>query len=130
MSTGYKAVDIQTFRSATRDIAFDVYLKLSEDNMAHVFSRTTGLDYKRLAQYIQKGVKELYIKLDDDAAYQGFIARSADTIFGGIDARKLQSSSTLFLRAAPNEPVFREVLDKYFGGLPDEATDRLLSASA
>ncbi|WP_346958171.1 DUF1810 domain-containing protein [uncultured Arthrobacter sp.] len=56
--------------------------------------------------------------------------RSADTIFGGIDARKLQSSSTLFLRAAPGEPVFREILDKYFDGLPDEATDRLLSSSA
>ena len=56
--------------------------------------------------------------------------RSADQIFGGIDARKLHSSSTLFLRAAPDEPVFREILDKYFGGLPDEATDRFLSASA
>lgn len=54
--------------------------------------------------------------------------RSAEQIFGGIDARKLHSSSTLFLRAAPDEPVFRQVLDKYFGGVPDSATDRLLSS--
>ncbi|MBP1231363.1 uncharacterized protein (DUF1810 family) [Arthrobacter sp. PvP102] len=51
---------------------------------------------------------------------------SAVRIFGGIDARKLQSSMTLFLRADPAEPVFQEVLDRYFGGTPDPATDRLL----
>ena len=57
------------------------------------------------------------------AAHTGL---SAVRIFGGIDARKLQSSMTLFLRAAPTEPVFREVLDLYFDGAPDPATDRLL----
>jgi uncharacterized protein (DUF1810 family) len=51
---------------------------------------------------------------------------SAVRIFGGIDARKLQSSMTLFLRADPAEPVFQEVLDRYFDGTPDPATDRLL----
>lgn len=54
--------------------------------------------------------------------------RSAEQIFGGIDARKLHSSSTLFLRAAPDEPVFKQILDEYFGGVPDAATDRILSA--
>ncbi|QCB96638.1 DUF1810 domain-containing protein [Arthrobacter sp. PAMC25564] len=52
--------------------------------------------------------------------------RTAVQIFGGIDARKLHSSVTLFLRAAPEESVFQEVLSKYFEGLPDPATDRLL----
>jgi uncharacterized protein (DUF1810 family) len=33
---------------------------------------------------------------------------------------------TLFLRAAPSDPVFQAVLDKYFGGQPDSVTDRLL----
>ena len=51
---------------------------------------------------------------------------SAVQILGGIDAQKLQSSSTLFLRAEPGEPVFRQVLDKYFDGHADTATDRLL----
>lgn len=51
---------------------------------------------------------------------------SAVRMFGGIDARKLQSSMTLFLRADPAEPVFREVLDRYFDGSADPATDRLL----
>lgn len=48
--------------------------------------------------------------------------RSAEQIFGGIDAQKLHSSMTLFLRTAPSEPVFGQVLDRYFGGTPDTAT--------
>lgn len=51
---------------------------------------------------------------------------TARDIFGGIDARKLRSSMTLFARAAATNPVFRQVLDAYFGGVPDEATERLL----
>ncbi|MCX6500352.1 MAG: DUF1810 domain-containing protein [Arthrobacter sp.] len=50
----------------------------------------------------------------------------AEQIFGSIDARKLQSSSTLFLRAAPEQPVFQEVLEKYFNGSADATTDRIL----
>ena len=49
--------------------------------------------------------------------------RSAQDIFGSIDARKLRSSMTLFARAAPESPLFRDVLDRYFDGVPDEATD-------
>jgi uncharacterized protein (DUF1810 family) len=52
--------------------------------------------------------------------------RTAEQIFGGIDALKLRSSVTLFLRAAPDEPAFGEVLARYFDGQPDPATDRLL----
>lgn len=59
------------------------------------------------------------------AAVQG---RSAVHIFGDIDARKLHSSMTLFLAAAPGESVFRDVLERYFGGLPDPATGELLAA--
>jgi uncharacterized protein (DUF1810 family) len=55
--------------------------------------------------------------------------RSASDIFGGIDAIKLRSSMTLFARADPDNPAFGEVLEKYFGGVPDEATDRLLEAA-
>jgi uncharacterized protein (DUF1810 family) len=53
--------------------------------------------------------------------------RGAAEIFGGIDSRKLQSSMTLFLRAAPEEQAFRRVLEHYFGGEADAATDRLLA---
>jgi uncharacterized protein (DUF1810 family) len=52
--------------------------------------------------------------------------RSAEQIFGGLDALKLRSSMTLFLRAAPAAPQYGEVLSQYFGGIPDPATDQLL----
>jgi uncharacterized protein (DUF1810 family) len=51
---------------------------------------------------------------------------SAFDIFGGIDAMKLRSSMTLFARAAPGEPVFAAVLDRYFDGEPDPATEQRL----
>jgi uncharacterized protein (DUF1810 family) len=54
--------------------------------------------------------------------------RSAEQIFGDIDARKVQSSMTLFLRAAPDEPLFKRVLDRHFGGRVDAATDRRIRA--
>ena len=57
----------------------------------------------------------------------GLTGRSAEDIFGGIDALKLRSSMTLFHRVAPDEPLFGRVLDEYFGGSPDPATDRLLA---
>jgi uncharacterized protein (DUF1810 family) len=52
--------------------------------------------------------------------------RSAEQIYGAIDAVKLRSSMTLFLRADPEEVVFQRVLDEFFTGVPDPATDRRL----
>jgi len=55
-------------------------------------------------------------------------AGSAEAILGSIDAVKVRSSMTLFHRADPARRVFAEVLDRYYGGAPDPATDRLLAA--
>ena len=52
--------------------------------------------------------------------------RTAEQIFGGIDAMKLRSSMTLFHRAAPDEPVFTQVLERFYDGEPDAATDGLV----
>jgi uncharacterized protein (DUF1810 family) len=53
--------------------------------------------------------------------------RSAEQIFGGIDALKLRSSMTLFARADPGDPAFQAVLDAFYGGEPDPRTDALLT---
>ena len=45
-----------------------------------------------------------------------------DAVLGPVDAQKLRSSMTLFALAAPDEPVFDEVLQQYFGGSRDDAT--------
>jgi len=47
-------------------------------------------------------------------------------IFGSPDNMKFHSSMTLFAQAAPDEALFRDCLDKYFGGVPDQATLDLL----
>jgi uncharacterized protein (DUF1810 family) len=52
--------------------------------------------------------------------------RTAEDVFGSTDAKKLRSCMTLFHRAAPDEPLFRKVLDACFGGMPDDRTDLLL----
>jgi uncharacterized protein (DUF1810 family) len=54
--------------------------------------------------------------------------RTAQEILGPIDAVKLRSSMTLFHRAAPDDPVFGAVLDRFYGGLADDVTDALLGA--
>ena len=33
---------------------------------------------------------------------------------------------TLFHQAAPDDPVFTQVLDRFYGGVPDSATDARL----
>ena len=52
--------------------------------------------------------------------------RRADEIFGSLDALKVRSSMTLFLRAASDEVLFQQVLDRYYDGVPDPLTDALL----
>jgi uncharacterized protein (DUF1810 family) len=54
--------------------------------------------------------------------------RTAVEVFGPVDAQKLQSSMTLFRRAVPEESCFADVLNRYFEGAADTATDRLLSS--
>jgi uncharacterized protein (DUF1810 family) len=52
---------------------------------------------------------------------------SAHAIFGSPDDMKLRSSMTLFATAAPEATVFREVLEKYYGGEPDPLTSEWLA---
>jgi uncharacterized protein (DUF1810 family) len=52
---------------------------------------------------------------------------TANDVFGTVDALKLRSSMTLFARADPEDRLFRDVLDRYFDGVADDATDALLS---
>ena len=53
----------------------------------------------------------------------GLPGLTAEQVLGEVDALKLRSSITLFMHAAPGEPVFRQVLEQYFGGVPDSATE-------
>jgi uncharacterized protein (DUF1810 family) len=103
--------------------------------MWFVFPQITGLGQSPVSRlYAISGLAEAKAYLahpvlgprlvECAAIVAGLSGRTAEQIFGGIDALKLRSSMTLFRRAAPDEPVFGQVLDQYFGGKPDPATDQ------
>ena len=52
--------------------------------------------------------------------------RSANDIFGSTDAMKLRSSMTLFAEVS-EQPVFKQVLEKYYNGHEDPKTLERLS---
>jgi uncharacterized protein (DUF1810 family) len=51
-----------------------------------------------------------------------FKRKSAEGIFGDLDARKLCSSMTLFAQVEGAHPVFQEILDAFFLGYSDPLT--------
>jgi uncharacterized protein (DUF1810 family) len=101
--------------------------------MWFVFPQVAGLGRSSMAQaYAISGLDEaraylahpvLGARLRESA---GVLASGAGTdperIFGAVDALKLRSSMTLFAHAAPEEAVFRTVLDRFFAGAEDDAT--------
>jgi uncharacterized protein (DUF1810 family) len=101
--------------------------------MWFVFPQVAGLGRSATAQrYAVSGLAEAraYLAhpvlgprlLQAARALTALDGTSAVTVFGSVDAQKLRSSMTLFARAAPDEPVFREVLDQWFHGAEDEGT--------
>jgi uncharacterized protein (DUF1810 family) len=48
--------------------------------------------------------------------------RSVNQIFGYPDDLKFRSSMTLFASVAPDNQIFKDALQKYFGGEPDPLT--------
>jgi uncharacterized protein (DUF1810 family) len=108
--------------------------------MWFVFPQVAGLGRSPMAQhYAVSGLEEarnyvthaelgprLLLACNALLAVEG---STAEQVLGPVDAMKLRSSMTLFLRAAPDEPVFGQVLDRYFDGVPDSATDELLAAT-
>lgn len=56
--------------------------------------------------------------------------RTARELLGATDAMKLRSCMTLFARVAHDDAPFQRVLDAYFDGVGDAATERLLDPPA
>jgi uncharacterized protein (DUF1810 family) len=105
--------------------------------MWFIFPQIAGLGHSSMARtYAISSIDEARAYLDHPVlgprllestrALVEVTGRSADQILGEIDAMKLRSSMTLFARAAADETLFRDVLDRYFGGRPDEATEQRL----
>jgi uncharacterized protein (DUF1810 family) len=105
--------------------------------MWFIFPQISGLGHSVIARtYAISSLAEARAYLDDPVLGSRLIectriltsltGPTAEEIFGSTDAMKLRSSMTLFARAAPDNPLFRQVLDDYFAGVADEATERRL----
>jgi uncharacterized protein (DUF1810 family) len=101
--------------------------------MWFVFPQVAGLGRSGMAQrFAISGLAEARAYLahptlgrrlvESARALTGLDTADPDRVLGPVDAQKLRSSMTLFAHAAPDEPVFREVLDHYFDGIEDDAT--------
>ncbi len=104
--------------------------------MWYIFPQLKGLGRSSTSEYYGlSGIKEAQAYLSDPILKARLIEitdaviahkdKSAEEIFGGIDAKKLRSCMTLFSIAAPDIPLFDAVLEQFFNGKPDRNTLRL-----
>ena len=104
--------------------------------MWYIFPQLKGLGRSSTSEYYGlSGIKEAQAYLSNPILKARLIEitdaviahkdKSAEEIFGGIDAKKLRSCMTLFSIAAPDIPVFEAVLEQFFHGVPDRNTLRL-----
>jgi uncharacterized protein (DUF1810 family) len=109
--------------------------------MWFIFPQLAGLGRSANAQFYGLGsIEEAHAYLDHqllgprlvrsvDALLPWASSRSAEQIFGQVDATKLRSCLTLFDIVAP-EGRFRMALDRFFAGARDERTLALLNGTA
>lgn len=102
-----------------------------------VFPQLKGLGSSANSNYFgisSRAEAEAYLKhpilgprlLECTALVNALEDRSIEAILGGIDSVKFRSSMTLFAEAGPDEKIFKQALEKYFGGEPDRRTLDLL----
>ncbi len=101
--------------------------------MWYIFPQVAGLGFSSTAQYYSiSGLEEAREYLSDAYLRDNLIEIShallllpgneAEAVLGWPDCLKLRSCMTLFKYAAPDEPIFQQVLDKYYGGKADNKT--------
>jgi uncharacterized protein (DUF1810 family) len=101
--------------------------------MWFIFPQIKGLGHSPMAQrFALAGLDEARRYLADPLlgarlreatqAVLGHPEKSLATIFGAPDDLKFVSSMTLFARAAPDDPLFSQALDRFNNGEEDQAT--------
>lgn len=105
--------------------------------MWFIFPQIAGLGYSAIAQEYaisSRAEAQAYLNhpvlgprlVECAGAVVASEDRTAEQIFGPVDAMKLRSSMTLFARTDPGQSVFTEVLARFFAGMADPETDRRL----
>jgi uncharacterized protein (DUF1810 family) len=136
--------DLQRFVDAQDPVFEDVLLELRRgDKEGHwmwfIFPQISGLGSSAMSQRFaisSRAEAEAYLAhavlgprlIRCTKLVNAVESRSAERIFGPVDAMKFRSSMTLFREAAPAGSVFNEALKKYFAGEPDTRTLQLLGS--
>lgn len=60
------------------------------------------------------------------SAFLQLTDKTAEEVFGSLDAMKVLSSMTLFAEVASDD-LFQQVIDRYYQGKPDETTKKMLN---
>ena len=105
--------------------------------MWYIFPQLRGLGFSETARYYginDAAEAEAYLAhpvlgqrlVEISQALLGLAGSDANRIMGSPDDLKLRSSMTLFGALPGAGPVFKQVLDKFFGGAPDPKTLQLL----
>lgn len=93
------------------------------------YSNLYGIvDKKEATEYLNHRILGKRLR-DATEALLGVKGKTAEEIFGGLDAMKVKSCMTLFDRISPDD-IFAEVLDAYYGGARCEKTLELLGTPA
>ena len=101
--------------------------------MWYIFPQLKGLGRSAMSEFYGiSGMEEARAYLKDPVlgarlieicnALLALEAKDIVQVMGRPDDKKLKSSMTLFEAAAPDEPVFGAVLDKFYGGERDSLT--------
>ena len=134
--------DLKRFVKAQEPVYEQVYAELREGRkrshwMWFVFPQVRGLGHSPTAQQFairSRAEAEAYLRhpvlgtrlRECTALVNAVEGRGISDIFGYPDDLKFRSSKTLFAEVEPEEQVFRQALDKYFGGEPDQQTVELM----
>ncbi len=105
--------------------------------MWYIFPQLKGLGYSAMSQkYGISGLEEAQAYLEHPILDPRLITiseavlqikgKTALDIFGSIDEMKLKSCATLFAHVPDSNPVFNQIVSKYFAGIYDQATLKLL----
>jgi len=105
--------------------------------MWYIFPQVAGLGFSETSRYYAiKDTGEAHAYLHHPVLGPRLVeicgallevdSNNAGDIFGNPDDMKLRSSMTLFAEVENTDNVFNQVLDKFFKGLKDDKTLRLL----
>ncbi len=137
--------DLARFTRAQQDVYLTARAEISAGQkrthwMWFIFPQVAGLGHSATSQYFAiSGLAEARALLNHPllgarlrqcvAALPLSPRRTAEAVFGMVDARKLHSSLTMFVMAGGGA-AFQAALDHWFAGEMDLATVRLLSTAA